>query len=324
LADNNSWGIGDEESNRSSSAAWLRSRDMAIATPQSQGLFMGKLILITLTLFTMAGCMATYVAPDGEDTANLILPVKESIWKSLGGSSYVHFGYADDSGCGKYLAAVPPEREGDKEVVVKIPADRDIFIGHFAHSGNYNCEIHESFKPKAGATYKVLNMGNGMQCFLGVVEVNNYLKDEPIELSDEPIELSSVKYNQLTKSVCMMNEPGESYKPSLPRAVSGTATDSELQSDITQQLFVEASKYHHDCEHNVLKAEVYNSSQHSVIASEAGGESPELEQRLRDKDQMLVETWFVKSCDTVDRYEVLLLRAGTGTDIMVKKLEPLQ
>ncbi len=121
-----------------------------------------------------------------------------------------------------------------------------------------------------------------------------------------------------------MNAFGESYKPSLPRVVPGTATDSELQSDITQQLFVEASKYYHDCKHNVLKAEVYRSSQRSVIASEMGGKVPELEQRLRDKSQMLVEKWFVKSCDTVSKYEVLLLRAETGTDIMVKKLEPLQ
>jgi hypothetical protein len=121
-----------------------------------------------------------------------------------------------------------------------------------------------------------------------------------------------------------MNALGEPYKPILPIEVLGTATDPELQSDITQQLFVEASKYYHDCEHNVLKAEAYRSSQRSVIASEAGGKSPELEQRLRDNDQMLVEKWFVKSCDTVGKYEVLLMRADTGTDIMVKKLEPLQ
>jgi hypothetical protein len=288
---------------------------------------MKNLLLCVFVLVGVAGCMATYVAPDGEDTANLILPVKGSVWgvvKAFGASSYVHFGYADESGCGKYVSAVPPEREGDKEVVVKIPSDRDIFIGHFAHKGNYSCEIHGSFKAEAGATYKVLKEGDGFKCFLGVVEVNNYSKDEPIELSDEPLELSSIKYNQLTQSVCVVNESGESYKPSLPRVVSGTATDLELQSDVTQQLFIEASKHYPDCEHNVLKAEVYNSSQHSVIASETGGEASELEQQLRDEDQIWVEKWFVKSCDTVGEYEVLLMRAETGTDIMVKKLGPLQ
>lgn len=105
--------------------------------------------------------------------------------------------------------------------------------------------------------------------------------------------------------------------------VAGTAANSELQSDITQQLFIEASKYYPGCEHKVVKAEKYITSQRSVIANEMGGEVPELEERLRAKDQMLVEKWFVKSCKSVGEYEVLLLRGIiNGTDIMVMKLEP--
>jgi hypothetical protein len=148
----------------------------------------------------LEGCAATYVAPDGEDTANLILPAMVSSWdvvKALGASSYVRFGYADESGCGKYMN-VPPEREGDKEVVVKIPSDRDIFIGHFATNGDYSCENHGSFKPKTGATYKVIKKGNGFECFLGVVEVNYYSKDVPIELS-------SAKYKSFSNvTVCKL------------------------------------------------------------------------------------------------------------------------
>ena len=69
------------------------------------------------------------------------------------------------------------------------------------------------------------------------------------------------------------------------------------------------------------KAEEYKTSQRSAIANEMEGEVPELEERLRAKDQMLVEKWFVKSYKSVGEYEVLLLRAINGTDIMVMKLE---
>ena len=56
-----------------------------------------------------------------------------------------------------------------------------------------------------------------------------------------------------------------------------------------------------------------------------GKEGAELEQRLRAKDQMLIEKWFVKSCETVNMYEVLLVMSPeSGTDIMVKKLESVR
>jgi hypothetical protein len=70
-----------------------------------------------------------------------------------------------------------------------------------------------------------------------------------------------------------------------------------------------------------LKAEPYGESDRSIIAAEMGEESQELEGRLRAKDDMLIERWFVQSCDAVNVYEVLLLRSGSGTDIMVKKLD---
>ena len=112
----------------------------------------------------------------------------------------------------------------------------------------------------------------------------------------------------------------ELREPSLSAEVPGTTANSQLQRDITQRLFAESSKFHKECEHRVLKAEGYEAAERSVIVSEMGGEAPELEQRLRAKDQMLVEKWFVKSCDTVNMYEVLLWESGTGTDIAVKKL----
>ena len=113
-------------------------------------------------------------------------------------------------------------------------------------------------------------------------------------------------------------------RTNLSAEVSGTKANSQLQMDITVRLFAEASKYHKECEHSVLKAEAYETTEPSVIASEMGEEYQEMEQRLRARNEMFVEKWFVQSCETVDIYEVLLLKSGTGTDISVKKLESVK
>jgi hypothetical protein len=109
----------------------------------------------------------------------------------------------------------------------------------------------------------------------------------------------------------------------LSAKVPGTVANSQLQRDITQRLFAEASKYHKECEHRVLKAEGYDAAERSIISSEMGGKALELEQRLRAKGQMWVEKWFVQSCETVNTYEVLQMESGTGTgtNFIVKKLE---
>ena len=103
--------------------------------------------------------------------------------------------------------------------------------------------------------------------------------------------------------------------------VPGTAANAQLQNDITQKLIEEASKNHGDCGHIVLKAEAYKATEPSVIVIEMGGDTPALAKSLRAEDSMLVEKWFLKSCETVNIYEVLLWRSGTGTDIMIKRLD---
>ncbi|MBW2725402.1 MAG: hypothetical protein JRE71_13530 [Deltaproteobacteria bacterium] len=102
--------------------------------------------------------------------------------------------------------------------------------------------------------------------------------------------------------------------------VPGTAADPQLQADITKRLFEEATKYHQGCEHRVLNAEAYKAADRSVIVTEMGEEGAVLAKRLQAKDQMLVQKWFVESCESADGYEVLLLRGETGTDILVVKL----
>jgi len=109
--------------------------------------------------------------------------------------------------------------------------------------------------------------------------------------------------------------------PSLSAQVPGTAASSPLQADIIRRLFTEESKLHKECKHAVLKAEPYGDNDRSLITAEMGEEAQELEGRLRTRGDMLVEKWFVESCNMISTYEVLLTRSpGDGTDIMVKKV----
>ena len=109
--------------------------------------------------------------------------------------------------------------------------------------------------------------------------------------------------------------------PSLSAQVSGTAASSPLQADIIRRLFTEESKLHKECKHAVLKAEPYGENDPSHITAEMGEEAQELEGRLRTRGDMLVEKWFVESCNMISTYEVLLTSSpGGGTDIMVKKV----
>jgi hypothetical protein len=112
----------------------------------------------------------------------------------------------------------------------------------------------------------------------------------------------------------------EQDEPKLSALVPGTSTDKRLQRDITQRLFVEASKYHIGCEHRVSKAETYKATDPSVISERMGEESVERAKILRAGNEMLLEKWFVESCGSVDVYEVLLLRSEAETDIVVLKL----
>lgn len=94
-----------------------------------------------------------------------------------------------------------------------------------------------------------------------------------------------------------------------------------LQDNIIKRLFYEASKFHKECNHRILKAEGYNNTERSIIISKMNEKAIELEQGLRAKNQILVERWFVKSRASMNVYEVLLIKSGEGTDIMVKKIE---
>jgi hypothetical protein len=124
-----------------------------------------------------------------------------------------------------------------------------------------------------------------------------------------------------SKQVVAGTRPSTTTNSSHEIDVPGTAANVQLQNDITQKLIEEASKNHGDCGHIVLKADAYKATEPSVIVIEMGGDAPALAKSLRAKDLILVEKWFLKSCETVNIYEVLLWKSGTGTDIMVKRLD---
>jgi len=112
-----------------------------------------------------------------------------------------------------------------------------------------------------------------------------------------------------------------SLKPNPSNERIETKADPTLQNDITKRLFFEASKYHKRCNHRILKAEGYLDIERSIIISNMDGKAIELEQKLRAKEQIWLERWFIKSCAAIDIYEVLLIKSGEGTDILVIKIE---
>lgn len=117
---------------------------------------------------------------------------------------------------------------------------------------------------------------------------------------------------------------------SLKSEVKGTEANPALSRDITWNIFKSESKLHKDCEHRIQKAEPYGTTKSVIaakIAAKVGAEAQQLEEKLRSKGDMFIEKWWVKSCDTVSTYEVLLLRSPRGgTDILIEKLgeEPAQ
>jgi hypothetical protein len=111
--------------------------------------------------------------------------------------------------------------------------------------------------------------------------------------------------------------------------VPGTLADAELQTDIQLLLWKEESKQHRDCTHESSRAEPAPADSSSIIAAMLAGDSAaatsarNLLERSRDTGQtglVRLERWYVRSCDALTAYEVLLLASpGGGTDIIVRQ-----
>jgi hypothetical protein len=104
--------------------------------------------------------------------------------------------------------------------------------------------------------------------------------------------------------------------------VPGSAADKKLQKDITHLVFTEASALHEGCEPQVLKAEPYRPDEPSVVMASWDAKKRKRAEHLRKDGGAVVERWSVKSCETVDAYEVLIIPSEEGgADFVVRRLE---
>lgn len=133
---------------------------------------MFKCILLVLLSQLLISCAVQYAVPSSGETALLVLPGKESSWKLFGGFSNasVRFAIKGENGCGKVYKNIEPKHKGSSEVEVVIPANRDIFVSLGASSGNSVCSVAGFFTALPSKEYKVVNVGGGYGCAVGVVE----------------------------------------------------------------------------------------------------------------------------------------------------------
>ena len=136
---------------------------------------MRKCLSLIFTTTFISSCATQYVQPTDGELAVLLMPTKESSYRFFGGASAasVTFAIKGDDGCGSVYKQILPKKQGAKDVEVSIPANKEIFVSFAANSGNTACHVAGSFKAFPNKKYRVVNMGGGYQCMVGVVEVTS-------------------------------------------------------------------------------------------------------------------------------------------------------
>jgi hypothetical protein len=110
---------------------------------------------------------------------------------------------------------------------------------------------------------------------------------------------------------------------SAPVSVRGSVADGTLQRDISQLLLKEATALHEGCEPQVLRAEPYRLDEPSAIMASWDASQRKRVERLRKAGSVVLERWFVKSCEAADAYEVLITPSEQGgSDFVVRRLPP--
>lgn len=134
---------------------------------------MFRVIFSMATIFSLLSCAAHYVEPSSGEKSVLVLPTKSSSYKFLGGFSgaTVSFAIKGENGCGKIYRQITPKNKEDTDVEVVIPGNKDIFVVFTANSGNMVCNVAGSFRAEADKKYKVVNIGGGYKCAIGVAEL---------------------------------------------------------------------------------------------------------------------------------------------------------
>jgi hypothetical protein len=102
-----------------------------------------------------------------------------------------------------------------------------------------------------------------------------------------------------------------------------TAIGTTLRYDILTGLFAEESKVHEECKHVALKAERHGKDDGMAPDADMEIEYEKLESDMPSSEQLIVERWFVQSCEAVSEYEVRLVKSRRGrTDILYRKVDP--
>jgi hypothetical protein len=146
-----------------------------------------KILTLVISSIFLSSCAAAYIPPETDpNSAKLILPTVDTEWGLISGYSYatVVFGFADEDGCGKYFKDVPPKQEGDKEVEIEVPSDKDIFVRLTAGDGVWTCVAQGWFSPEPKGTYKITKAGGALKCVVSVDKVNADDNQEPIQLGN--------------------------------------------------------------------------------------------------------------------------------------------
>jgi hypothetical protein len=122
--------------------------------------------------FVFVGCASNkYVPPSDGPLVTLTVPVIKRDWKLIGGFSFggVNIAVKNGDGCGMYANPVGRDQE-DNEVVVSIPADKDIFVSVIRNHGNASCHISSLFSPEVGSEYRLYFEEVGNYCVVSLLE----------------------------------------------------------------------------------------------------------------------------------------------------------
>ena len=100
----------------------------------------------------------------------------------------------------------------------------------------------------------------------------------------------------------------------------GSVADESLRSDICHNIWKLESVAYPACEHPIAGVEPLDNSASALLAAQPEDFRARAE-AFRAKGDLHLEKWTVKSCDALNMYEVMMIKAPQGgTDFMVRAL----
>lgn len=118
------------------------------------------------------GCASNkYVPPVDGPLVNLTVPVIKGDRKLFGGfsSGGVNIAVKNGDGCGMYASPVG-RKQDENELVISIPADKDVFFSAVRNHGNASCHISSLFSPEVGSEYRLYFEEVGNYCVVSLLE----------------------------------------------------------------------------------------------------------------------------------------------------------